>query len=68
MSIQQTINHDEPSPETLAGIYVCIDGPEEVLVRPGKHASSVIEPENQGVCPNNGNSVRMGKQQDKRTA
>jgi len=33
MSDQQPINHEIPSPATLAGIYICMEGPEEVLVR-----------------------------------
>lgn len=28
------INFDVPSPETLAGIYVCIEGEEDLTVRP----------------------------------
>jgi hypothetical protein len=30
------IDHNVPSPETLAGIYICVEAEEEVLVAPRK--------------------------------
>jgi hypothetical protein len=36
MSKQKRINHERPSPDTLAGVYVCVEGEEEVLVAPRK--------------------------------
>jgi hypothetical protein len=32
--MSQQINFDVPSPATLAGIYICVEGEEDVTVRP----------------------------------
>jgi hypothetical protein len=32
--MSQQINFDLPSPETLAGIYICVEGEEDVTVHP----------------------------------
>jgi hypothetical protein len=34
VQIPQKINFDTPSPETIGGVYVCLEGEEDVTVRP----------------------------------
>jgi hypothetical protein len=34
VEIPQKINFDTPSPETLGGVYVCLEGQEDLTVRP----------------------------------
>jgi len=36
MSNPNCIDHNVPSPATLAGIYICVEAEEEVLVAPRK--------------------------------
>lgn len=48
----QQINFDVPSPETLAGIYVCVTGEEDLTVYPRK-----IEPIQIGRQADNGSAV-----------
>ena len=40
MSKPHPLDHDQPSPETLAGVYVCMEGREQVLVVPKKNSAA----------------------------
>ena len=50
MSNPNCIDHNVPSPETLAGIYICVEAEEEVLVAPRKteHPNKAIRKNENG--------------------
>jgi hypothetical protein len=54
--MSDAINFELPSPETLAGIYLCVEGEEDVTVRPRQ-----IPPVQIGSKPANGANGETGR-------
>jgi hypothetical protein len=51
MSDDKPIDHDRPSPETLAGFYICMEGTEEILVQlPPEQRKKTHAPETRTVA------------------